>query len=81
MKSKINLYNIYLKEKQFEKSLKLINEILNEDTSNNLYSLGHKIFEFGDKSDFLKTLTTLCFDHIKNYLSLTQIRADLSCEY
>ena len=37
-----------------------------KDTSNNLYSLGHKIFEFGDKSDFLKTLTTLCFEHIKN---------------
>lgn len=36
-----------------------------KDTSNNLYSLGHKIFEFGDKSDFLKTLTTLCFDYIK----------------
>ncbi len=36
-----------------------------KDTSNNLYSLGHKIFEFGDKSDFLKTLTTLCFQHIK----------------
>ena len=37
-----------------------------KDTSNNLYSLGHKIFEFGDKSDFLKTLTTLCFEYIKN---------------
>ena len=37
-----------------------------KDTSNNLYSLGHKIFEFGDKSDFLKTLTTLCFDYIKS---------------
>ena len=36
-----------------------------KDTSNNLYSLGHKIFEFGDKSDFLKSLTTLCFEHIK----------------
>ena len=36
-----------------------------KDTSNNLYSLGHKIFEFGDKSDFLKTLTTLCFEYIK----------------
>ena len=34
-----------------------------KDTSNNLYSLGHKIFEFGDKSDFLKSLTTLCFEH------------------
>ncbi len=39
LKSKINLYNIYLKEKQFEKSLKLINEILNEDSSNNLYKI------------------------------------------
>ena len=37
-----------------------------KDTSANLYSLGHKIFEFGDKSDFLKSLTTLCFEHIKN---------------
>ena len=37
-----------------------------KDTTNNLYSLGHKIFEFGDKSDFLKTLTTLCFEYIKN---------------
>ena len=36
-----------------------------KDTKNNLYSLGHKIFEFGDKSDFLKSLTTLCFDYIK----------------
>ena len=37
-----------------------------KDNSSNLYSLGHKIFEFGDKSDFLKSLTTLCIDHIKN---------------
>jgi DNA-binding IclR family transcriptional regulator len=37
-----------------------------KDTTNNLYSLGHKIFEFGDKSDFLKTLTTLCFEYIKD---------------
>ncbi len=37
-----------------------------KDTKNNLYSLGHKIFEFGDKSDFLKSLTTLCFGYIKN---------------
>ena len=36
-----------------------------KDTSTNLYSLGHKIFEFGDKSDFLKTLTTLCFQYLK----------------
>ena len=28
--------------------------------------MGHKLFEFGDKSDFLKTLTTLCFEYIKN---------------
>ena len=28
-----------------------------KDVTNNLYSLGHKIFEFGDKSDFLKSLT------------------------
>ena len=31
----------------------------------NLYSLGHKIFEFGDKSDHLKTLTNLCLDSIR----------------
>ena len=37
-----------------------------KDTTNNIYSLGHKIFEFGDKSDFLKTLTTLCFEYIKD---------------
>ena len=37
-----------------------------KDTNNNLYSLGHKIFEFGDKSDHLKTLTTLCLDSIRN---------------
>ena len=34
-----------------------------KDNSINLYSLGHKVFEFGDKSDFLTTLTTLCFEH------------------
>tara|TARA_B100000965_G_C19388632_1_gene667932 strand:+ start:162 stop:731 length:570 start_codon:yes stop_codon:yes gene_type:complete len=42
-----------------------------KDNSNNIYSLGHKIFEFGDKSDFLKTLTTLCFDYIKNLSQIT----------
>jgi len=36
-----------------------------KDTNSNLYSLGHKIFEFGDKSDFLKTLTRLCLGSIK----------------
>jgi Transcriptional regulator len=42
-----------------------------KDNSYNLYSLGHKIFEFGDKSDFLKTLTTLCFDYIKDLSQMT----------
>ena len=36
-----------------------------KDKNTNLYSLGHKIFEFGDKSDYLKTLTTLCLDSIR----------------
>ena len=36
-----------------------------KDKNTNLYSLGHKIFEFGDKSDFLKILTTLCLDSIR----------------
>ena len=33
-----------------------------KDINYNLYSLGHKIFDFGDKSDFLKTLTTYSID-------------------
>ena len=37
-----------------------------KDKVTNLYSLGHKIFEFGDKSDYLKTLTTLCLDSIRS---------------
>ena len=37
-----------------------------KDVTNNLYSLGHKIFEFGDKSDFLKTLITYSLEHILN---------------
>jgi len=37
-----------------------------KDHNTNLYSLGHKIFEFGDKADFLKILTTLCLDSIRN---------------
>jgi len=37
-----------------------------KDVETNLYSLGHKIFEFGDKSDYLKILTTLCLDSIRN---------------
>ena len=44
---------------------------LYKDTNTNLYSLGHKIFEFGDKSDFLKSLTTLCIDHIKSLSQIT----------
>ena len=36
-----------------------------------MYSIGHKIFEFGDKSDFLKSLTTLCFDYIKDLSQIT----------
>ena len=36
-----------------------------KDNNTNLYSLGHKIFEFGDKSDFLKSLTTLCLNSIR----------------
>ena len=43
-----------------------------KDINTNLYSLGHKIFEFGDKSDFLKTLTTLCLDSIRNLSMETQ---------
>ena len=37
-----------------------------KDTSTNHYSLGHKLFEFGDKSDFLKTLTTYSINHLRN---------------
>ena len=43
-----------------------------KDINTNLYSLGHKIFDFGDKSDFLKTLTTLCFEDIKKLAHDTQ---------
>ena len=43
-----------------------------KDNSTNLYSLGHKIFEFGDKSDYLKTLTTLCLDSIRNLSKNTE---------
>ena len=44
-----------------------------KDHSNNLYSLGHKIFEFGDKSDFLKTLTTYSMQHIRNLSKESQL--------
>ena len=43
-----------------------------KDTNNNLYSLGHKIFEFGDKSDYLKSLTTLCLDSIRSLSMQTE---------
>ena len=44
-----------------------------KDVTNNLYSLGHKIFEFGDKSDFLKTLITYSLEHILNLSKDTQL--------
>ena len=44
-----------------------------KDVTNNLYSLGHKIFEFGDKSDFLKTLTSYSIDHIRDLSRETQL--------
>ena len=44
-----------------------------KDVTNNLYSLGHKIFEFGDKSDFLKTLTSYSIEHIRNLSRETQL--------
>ena len=44
-----------------------------KDVTNNLYSLGHKIFEFGDKSDFLKTLTSYSIDHIRDLSRDTQL--------
>ncbi len=44
-----------------------------KDVTNNVYSMGHKIFEFGDKSDFLKSLTSYCIDHIRNLSRETQL--------
>ena len=44
-----------------------------KDVTNNVYSMGHKIFEFGDKSDFLKSLTTYCIDHIRDLSKDTQL--------
>jgi len=43
-----------------------------KDKKTNYYSLGHKIFEFGDKSDYLKTLTTICLDTIRELSSETE---------
>ena len=44
-----------------------------KDTATNLYSIGHKIFEFGDKSDFLKTLTTYSINHLRNLSTETNL--------
>ena len=44
-----------------------------KDVTNNLYSLGHKIFEFGDKSDFLKTLISYSIDYIRDLSRETQL--------
>ena len=44
-----------------------------KDVTNNLYSLGHKIFEFGDKSDFLKTLTSYSIEYIRDLSRETQL--------
>ena len=44
-----------------------------KDVTNNVYSMGHKIFEFGDKSDFLKSLTSYCINHIRNLSNDTQL--------
>jgi len=45
---------------------------LYKDNNTNLYSLGHKIFEFGDNSDYLKSLTTLCLDSIRTLSKETE---------
>ena len=44
-----------------------------KDVTNNVYSLGHKIFEFGDKSDFLKTLSGYSLKHIRQLSMDTQL--------
>ncbi len=44
-----------------------------KDVTNNLYTLGHKIFEFGDKSEYLKTLASYSIDHIQNLSKDTQL--------
>ena len=49
-----------------------------KDASSNLYSLGHKIFEFGDKSDFLKTLTSYSINHLQNLSTETDLIAYLA---
>jgi len=44
-----------------------------KDDNKNLYSTGHKIFEFGDKSDFLKTLAGYSINHIRKLAKDTQL--------
>jgi DNA-binding IclR family transcriptional regulator len=44
-----------------------------KDDNKNLYSTGHKIFEFGDRSDFLKTLAGYAIDHIRKLAKDTQL--------
>ena len=44
-----------------------------KDVTNNLYTLGHKIFEFGDKSEYLKTLASYSLDYIQNLSRETQL--------
>ena len=49
-----------------------------KDNTTNLYSIGHKIFEFGDKSDFLKTLTSYSINHLQNLSTETELIAYLA---
>ena len=44
-----------------------------KDIKDNVYSMGHKIFEFGDKSDFLKTLTAYSINYIRQLSNDTQL--------
>ncbi len=44
-----------------------------KDITTNYYSLGHKLFEFGDKSDFLKTLSTYSINHLRNLSKETDL--------
>jgi len=44
-----------------------------KNTTTKHYSLGHKIFEFGDKSDFLKTLSTYSINYLQNLSRETEL--------
>ena len=44
-----------------------------KDITNKLYSTGHKIFEFGEKSDFLKTLIGYSLKYIRQLSIDTQL--------